>query len=86
MAYVLSKEYLWKEIGDQVVVLHFESGRYYSLNASGSLIWKAALESLPFEQITEKLHAVFDVDHETAIQDVEQTVRSFVDRKFLIQS
>jgi hypothetical protein len=86
MAYTLSKQYLWKEIGDQVVILHFESGRYFSLNASGSLIWKAALENLPAEQIIERLCAEFDVDQETARQDTELMVRSFVERDFLIQS
>ena len=86
MAYTLSKQYLWKEIGDQVVILHFESGRYFSLNASGSLIWKAALDNLPVDQIIEQLRTEFDVDQETARQDTELMVRSFVEREFLIQS
>jgi hypothetical protein len=86
MAYTLSKQYLWKEIGDQVVILHFESGRYFSLNASGSLIWKAALDNLSIEQIIEQLRTEFDVDQETARQDAEQMVRSFVEREFLIQN
>jgi hypothetical protein len=86
MTYALSKQYLWKEIGDQVVILHFESGRYFSLNASGSLIWKAALDNVPNDQIVECLCTEFDVDQETALQDTEQMVRSFLERKFLIQS
>ena len=85
MQYTLSKQYLWKEIGDQVVILHFDSGRYFSLNASGSLIWKAALENLPQGRIVEQLCAEFEVDPETARQDIEETVRRFVDREFLIQ-
>ena len=52
MTYELSQDYLWKEIGDQVVVLHFESGRYYSLNPSGSVIWRGLLEnSLPIRSL-----------------------------------
>lgn len=86
MTYTLSKQYLWKEIGDQVVILHFESGRYFSLNASGSLIWKAVLENLPQDRIADRLCAEFDVDRETARQDTEHMVCSFVDRDFLIQS
>jgi hypothetical protein len=86
MAYALSEQYLWKEIGDQVVILHYDSGRYFSLNASGSVIWKAALENLPPEQIADRLCNEFDVDPETARQDIEETVRSFIDREFLIQS
>jgi hypothetical protein len=84
MAYSLSKQYLWKEIGDQVVILHYDSGRYFSLNASGSVIWKAALENLSQEQIVHRLCDEFDVDRETARQDIEETVRSFIERDFLI--
>jgi hypothetical protein len=86
MAYTLSKQYLWKEVGDQVVILHFESGRYFSLNASGSLIWKAVLDNLPQERIVDRLCAEFAVDREIARQDTEHMVRSFIDRNFLIQS
>jgi predicted Rdx family selenoprotein len=86
MAYTLSKQYLWKEVGDQVVILHYDSGRYFSLNASGSVIWKAALENLSQEQIVQRVCDEFDVNRETAHQDIEVTVRSFVDREFLIQS
>ena len=86
MAYTLSKQYLWKEIGDQVVILHFESGRYFSLNTSGSVIWKAALENLPQEQMVQRLCDEFDVDRDTARQDIEETVSSFIDRNFLIRS
>jgi len=85
MAYALSKNYLWKEVGDQVVILHFESGRYFSLNATGSLIWRAVLEDVALDQIAEQLCAEFDVDPETAAQDVEQTVHSFIDRSFITQ-
>lgn len=84
MAYTMSKQYLWKEIGDQVVILHYDTGRYFSLNASGSVIWKAALENLSQEQIVQRLCDEFDVDRETAQQDIEETVRSFIDREFLI--
>ncbi len=86
MTYTLSKQYVWKEIGDQVVILHFESGRYFSLNASGSIIWKAVLENLPHDKIIARLRAEFDVDTETAEKDTLQMIHSFVDRKFLVQN
>jgi len=86
MPYMLSKEYLWKEIGDQVVVLHFESGRYYSLNVSGSIIWKGLLESQSQDQIVDRLCSEFDVDQRTAGEDVEQTTCCFLDKKFILKN
>ncbi len=84
MAYQLSKDYLWKEVGDQVVVLHFESGRYYSLNPSGSAIWRGLLENQPSDQIVESLCSEFDVNTETASEDVQIMTRLFLEKEFLV--
>lgn len=86
MVYKLSKDYLWKEVGGQVVVLHFESGRYYSLNASGSTIWKGLLENRSTDEITADLCACFDVDEDTARDDVREITEEFVQKKFLVNS
>jgi len=84
MAYELSRDYLWKEIGDQVVVLHFESGRYYSLNPSCSVIWKGLLENQSSDQIVAGLCKEFDVDEVIASEDVQKMTRHFLEKKFLI--
>lgn len=84
MAYQLSDDYLWKEVGDQVVVLHFESGRYYSLNSSGSAIWKGLLDNQSPDQIVENLCHEFDVDMETASEDVQAMTQLFLEKAFLV--
>jgi hypothetical protein len=84
MGLKLSKEYLWKEIGDQVVVLHFESGRYFSLNASGSCIWKSLLENQTSDEIAAGLCAAFEVDEKTAREDLLVMTENFLQKKFLI--
>ena len=84
MAYTLSKEYLWKEIGEQVVVLHFESGRYFSLNDSGSLIWKGLLENQTSDQIVAKLCAAFEVGEDAARGDISAMARDFLQKEFLV--
>ena len=84
MAYQLSKDYLWKEVGDQVVVLHFETGRYYSLNPSGSAIWRGLLDDQSSDQIVAALCNEFDVDMETASEDVQNMIALFLKKEFLI--
>lgn len=84
MTFQLSKDYLWKEIGEQVVVLHFETGRYYSLNPSGSLIWKGVLANQSPEKIVADLCDEYDVDEKIAMADVQEMTRVFIDKKFLI--
>jgi hypothetical protein len=86
MTFQLSEEFLWKEIGDQVVVLHFESGRYYSLNCSGAVIWKGLLENQSPDQIASSLCEGFAVDESTAREDIEKMTSEFLKKKFIIAS
>jgi hypothetical protein len=55
MAYKLSKEYVWKEVGDKIVVLHLDTGHYYSLNTTGSFIWKSIMGGNSPQQIARGL-------------------------------
>ena len=84
MSYSLSKEYVWKEVGGQVVVLHIETGRYYSLNNPGSLIWKGLMDGLSPDRIIERLCSVFDVDKSTANKDTEEMIRDLLTKEAII--
>jgi len=86
MSYSLSKEYVWKEVGKRVVVLHLDSGRYFSFNPSGSLIWKGLITGLSMEQIIGQLCAAFDVDKPTAKGDTEEMIRDLLAREAIIEA
>lgn len=85
MAYSLSKEYVWKEVGDRVVVLHLDSGRYFSLNDSGSFIWRAVMDGLSLGGIVDKLTAAFDVDEASAMKDTEAMIEMLVTKGAISQ-
>ena len=84
MGYQLAEDYLWKEVGGQVVILHFDSGRYYSLNDSGSAIWKGLLANQTEDQIVSGLRAAFDVETDVAKVDVRTLTREFIEKKFIV--
>ncbi len=83
MAYVLTNEYMWKEINGRVVVLHFDSGKYFSLNPTGSLIWKGILNNRPMGDIVEQICSIYDVEPDTARGDVDEMVHMFQEKKFI---
>lgn len=86
MAYALSKEYVWKEVGDRVVVLHLDSGRYFSLNDSGSLIWRAIMDGLSLDGIVDKLMAAFDVDESSAMEDTKEIIEMLVTKGAILHA
>lgn len=81
LAYTLTNEYMWKEIKGRVVVLHFDSGKYYSLNHTGSLIWKSILNNVPLDDIVEQLCSVYEVERDTARADVHEMIHLFQEKK-----
>lgn len=81
MSYSISKEFAWKEVGDRVVILHLESGRYSSLNSSGSLIWKGLMEKRSEENIAAGLFDVFDVQKEEAQKDTQEMIHLFLEKR-----
>ena len=84
MEYSLSKEFVWKEVGDRVVVLNLDSGRYYLLNSSGSLIWRELMEGLSPDQIIGGVCNMFDVDKKTAENDTAEMIRRFLSKNMIV--
>ena len=84
MAYELGREYVWKEIGDQVVILHLDSGRYYTLNPTGSLVWKCIMEGSSTNQVVERICSRFEVDEESCRSDAEGMIRGFAEKGMIV--
>ena len=83
MAYTLTNEFVWKEIGQQVVVLQFETGAYWTLNETASFAWKSILEGRSVDEVANQLAKVFDVGTDSAREDVKELLRSWVGKKML---
>jgi len=83
MAYTLTNEFVWKEIGQQVVVLQFESGAYWTLNETASFAWKSILEGCSIDEVAGRLTKVFDVGADSAREDVKELLKSWVEKKML---
>ncbi len=85
MAYSLTEEFVWKEVGDQVVVLNLDSGVYYSLNPTGSRVWKGLMEQSSLEDIVGKLCDEYRVNEATARKDAEEMIDQFLAKKMLVR-
>jgi hypothetical protein len=84
MPYSIGADYTWKEVGEKVVILNLESGRYFSLNSTGSVIWTAIMERLSLDETVARLCLAFDVDEATGRQDVETLIQEFLDKGMVV--
>lgn len=83
MSYALAEEYLWKEVKDRVVILHFDSGKYYSLNTTSSLIWKGLLDNLSHDEIVDQVCLEFNINRQTAENDTEEMINDLLTKKII---
>lgn len=68
---------------DGTVLLDTDHGRFYGLNPTGSVIWKALAEGHSVEQITRDLTARFDAPPDRVRADVTALVAQLRDRGLL---
>ena len=80
MQYSIGSDYIWKEVGEQIVILNLDSGRYFSLNSTGTMIWSAILEKRSLDGIVEQLCASFEIDEATAREDAKTMIDDFLSR------
>ena len=70
----------------EVVLLHLDTRRYYSLNKTGALIWKPMDHSATLAAMSEALAEQFDVSAEAAQEAVCELMRDLKSHKLVILS
>ncbi|GGX31315.1 lasso peptide biosynthesis PqqD family chaperone [Streptomyces noursei] len=68
------------------VLLNGGDGRYWQLNATASLAFRALVDGSTVQETTERLMASFDVDEPRARADVEQLMASLQQAKVVQQA
>ncbi|MFJ9615017.1 lasso peptide biosynthesis PqqD family chaperone [Streptomyces noursei] len=68
------------------VLLNGSDGRYWQLNATASLAFRALVDGSTVQETTERLMASFDVDEPRARADVEQLMASLQRAKVVQQA
>ena len=69
--YTLSDDVTWRDVDEEMIVLHLPTGKYYTFNYTGHLAWKQLAEGRDTSEITVQIMDKFDVDEETAKRDLD---------------
>jgi hypothetical protein len=65
------------------VLLHLGTNEYFSLNETGTLIWKGISDDCNLGEIGKELEKTFDVTNEQATQSVMRLVDELVAQKLV---
>ena len=72
------------ELGEgKTALLHLDDKIYFSLNATGTKIWRELKEGKSLEEISRSLQAEYDVDAAQAEQSVLELVNELLQQKLV---
>ena len=67
---VAAKGQVSTHLGGEAVILGLESGRYYSLNESGSMVWNMIQEPRPVAELRDAILDEYDVESDVCERDL----------------
>jgi hypothetical protein len=75
---VKDKQVIDRVVDDETLLIHQQTGNYYSLNSAGTRIWESIDGSKTVRDITRIISSEFDVDDDKAQSDVLDLVSDLV--------
>ena len=77
--YKMLENIAWRILEGEAVVLNVDSGRYYTLNPSSTLIWKRITEGDDVESVVAALCEEYEVEPKLARTDIMQQLDQWLE-------
>lgn len=79
----VSDQVIFKPVGDEMVLLDFQSGMYYGLDPIGARIWQLLAAEHSLGDIVETILGEYDVAREEVERDIDRLVEE-LERRGLV--
>jgi hypothetical protein len=80
----LREDLVWRQVGEEVMVLDTATSEYLSVNASGAVLWPLLAEGCRPEDLRRALVERFGIDQETAEGDTQRFLSSLEEIKAFV--
>ncbi len=80
---VASKEPVFSELGDEVVIFSPRNGEYYGLNAVGARVWSLIQEPIVVEQVRDSILVEFNTVPEDCERDLLELLQSLLEQNLV---
>ena len=81
--YTISPEVSFREVGEEVFLLHRNNRSVYNLNETAALIWRGIKEGKNGETIIQELATGYDVDISEASRDVSVIIEQLIENNMI---
>ena len=77
------EQIIWKNLGDEVILLDTQNGEYFVLNETAAMMWNMLMKNIPTEQIIAAVTESFEIDEKSAGNDFNDFLRSLLDSRII---
>ena len=81
--FVIPPQVRARTVGEEMVLLHLESGTYFGLDPVGARVWQLIQAGKSLRQACDAVIEEYDVSREVLEQDVLALARDLVDKKLV---
>lgn len=82
-SYTLSDDVTWRDVDEEMIVLHLPTGKYYTFNNTGHLAWQQLAAGKDTKEITTQIMDKFEIDEETAARDLSTFINGLLDHNLI---
>ncbi len=80
----VSKDYVYCNVEDEMVLLGMEDGIYYGLNPVGAFIWEQIKEPKTVNEVRDAILKEYDVEKEECSQDLFELLHELAEKGLII--
>jgi hypothetical protein len=80
---IVSKDQIFRDLGDETVILNLRTGLYCGLNEVGASIWAQIKEQKSIQDILDALLKEYDVDPEQCRRDLLKLLQQLADNDLI---
>jgi hypothetical protein len=79
-----SERAVWREVGDELVILDVPTATYLTLNSSAVTLWKHLEEGASPAELAAELVATYEIGEDKAASDVQRFLGALQDRSLIL--
>ncbi len=82
----VADDILFRKVENEAVLLHIDTGMYYSLNETSILFWEALCTQQPLGCVIDKITAEYEVEYAQVFSDLQAFLQNLLNYGLISQA
>lgn len=85
--YTINKDKItYRIVDNEAVILNLDTGEYYSLDATGTFIWKLLEKKAGIDELSDKVANEYGISEKEAMRDLKSLIKDLVLEEMVLET